>query len=1116
MLTLLLGRAGSGKTTAVLTKMKQEGTRRRQILLVPEQASHEMERLFCQMGGNTAGQYGEVLSFTRLEHRVLSQSGGLAESVLDDGGRVLVMYAALQAVLGNLTVYAMPSRKPEFLTSLLSTVDELKSCCITPAQLEEIASDTEGLSGQKLQDLALIYGAYDMMTSRGRLDPRDRLTRLADRLREGDFSRGKDFYLDGFTDFTPQESLVIQELLRKGHSLTVTLTCDHLQEDEHGMGVFSPARHTGNALLRLAKKAGTSIGIEVLPVRENSRSPALAYLEQTLFSQTTKSYDGEDQEAIQLYAADDRRGEGEWTAAKILELVRETGLRYREIAVCARDLAPYQDLLESIFADNGIPLFQSIMSDILEKPIFTLITGALSAVIGNYSYEDLFRYLKTGLTSLTQEDCDLLENYAITWNLRGSQWTSEKEWTMHPDGFGRRMTPEDIALLVHLNQIRRQVVAPLEKLRKHSGNTIKDQVISLYSFLEEMDVPNQLSQRAESFITCGEPELAEEDGQLWEIFCNGLDQCVELLGDLSVDLETFARLLKLLLSQYTVGSIPASLDRVTAGDAPRLSNRRVEALFFLGTEEGAIPQIAPSKGLLTDQDRELLSSYGLETAPLVEEKTYREMTILYVTCTRPSRFLYLTWPSMGEKGTEKRPSFLTERIRLLFPCAQRSNGLPLPTPALARALSLQDPDFCHALAQIPEYAQLFSQLDQAQQWERGKLSRESVQTLYGDRVAMSASRMDRYKSCHFAYYLQYGLRAKSRRRAGFQAPEYGTFVHSVLESVLRGVKEGGGVEQVGEKEIRALTRQAIRRYVTEELGDLTHQTPRFRYLFRRLERSVILVVDNVIEELRVSQFQPIFFELGFGRDEQLPPVEMTENGVTLSISGFVDRVDGWEHNGRLYLRVVDYKTGRKSFDFTEVWNGMGLQMLLYLFTLEDKGAAILKEEIIPAGVLYLPAREAVISGVRGMSEPVRRKLIDRELVRRGLILEEPAVVEAMEEPREEGIRFLPVRVSAKTGKITGDCLVSAQRLGRLKKHTDQILREICQEVAAGNIQADPYWRGAGKNACLYCEYAAACHFEEGRGGDRRRWLPTVRNGDFWKSLEREEEGGSGLGLSEDA
>lgn len=161
------------------------------------------------------------------------------------------------------------------------------------------------------------------------------------------------------------------------------------------------------------------------------------------------------------------------------------------------------------------------------------------------------------------------------------------------------------------------------------------------------------------------------------------------------------------------------------------------------------------------------------------------------------------------------------------------------------------------------------------------------------------------------------------------------------------------------------------------------------------------VVDNVAEELLCSQFRPLSFELGFGREGPLPPVELTRQGVTLSISGFVDRVDGWVHDGRLYLRVVDYKTGRKSFDLTEVWNGLGLQMLLYLFTLEDKGEGLYGLPVEGAGVLYLPARDAVVRGSRGMSEEAWRKALDKELRRSGLVLDDPGVLEAME-PLGEG------------------------------------------------------------------------------------------------------------------
>ena len=385
-------------------------------------------------------------------------------------------------------------------------------------------------------------------------------------------------------------------------------------------------------------------------------------------------------------------------------------------------------------------------------------------------------------------------------------------------------------------------------------------------------------------------------------------------------------------------------------------------------------------------------------------------------------------------------------------------------------------------------------MERAAALERGSLTRPAVEALYGRRVPMSASRMDKYKSCHFSYFMQYGLKARPRKPAGFRAPEYGTFVHYVLEHALR--------ERQG-KEIptRAQVSAVVARYVEEELGGLEGETPRFRYLFRRLEKSVYAVVENVCQELARSDFQPIAFELGFGRGQDLPPVELTADGVTVSVSGFVDRVDGWEKDGRLYLRVVDYKTGRKSFDLTDVWNGLGLQMLLYLFTLREEGQAVFGKEIVPSGVLYLPARDAVIAGSRTMTEAERRKEVDAQLRRKGLVLEDGDVLEAMEHTDGEPPRFLPVRVSRSSGAITGDALVSAERLGRLERHTRRILADIAAELAAGNIAADPFWRGPQQNACQWCDYAAACQFRDGVGGDRRRWLPSVKAEEFWTGLE---------------
>ena len=917
MLKLLLGRAGTGKTRALLEAMAA-GDGRPQILIVPEQHSHSMERQLCAIGGSRVSLFAEVLSFTRLANRVFSVYGGLAAPALDGGGRLLLLCAALKSVAPELRVYQRPSRKPAFLSGLLATVDELKTCRITPEQLWTAGEESGGGEGDKLRDLSLIYGAYEAMTARQGADPRDRLTRLAEALTREDWAAGKDFYLDAFTDFTPQERAVLSTLLGKANSVTVALTCDKLEEDEGGAGIFSPARRTARQLLRLAQERGVSREIEVRSGGAGPKTAALAHLEGQLFAPRPDPWAGEAEELTML-KANSPYSEVEWTAAEILRLVREEGYRFRDIAVCARSLEGCGSLVETIFARYGVPVFLSRMSDILQKPILALITSALEAASGGYRYDDVFRYLKTGLTGLSAEDVDLLENYVLKWSLEGSAWTGARDWANHPRGYGLPFSEGDRALLARLNTLRRQVAQTLEGLRKNPDKTGRGQAAALYAFLEAAGVPERLAQRTEELNRRGQAALAEEYAQLWEILCGGLEQCAQILGDAPMELDEFSKLFALVLSQYDVGSIPVSLDRVNVGDMPRLAHRACPVVFLLGADDGAIPAAAPSPGLLNDDDRSLLASYGLELAPRLSDKLYREMTIVYETCALPQRRFYLSWAAAGPDGEERRPSFLQSKLNFLFPQARRveegrldgSFRLAAPRPALE--LAGRFPQAGAALRALPEYAPLVERMERAARMERGRLTRPAVDALYGRRVPMSASRMDKYKSCHFSYFMQYGLKAEPRRAAGFQAPEYGTFVHYVLEHVLRACRERGGVKEVPAGELRALAQAAVERYVSEELGGLEHETARFRYLFRRLLKSVYAVVDNVAEELRASRFQPISFELGFGAGKDLPPVELSVDGMTVSISGFVDRVDGWEHDGRLYLRVVDYKTGRKTF-----------------------------------------------------------------------------------------------------------------------------------------------------------------------------------------------------------
>ncbi len=1104
MFKLLLGRAGAGKTTAVLERLCKAGGG--QVLLVPEQQSHEAERSLCAAGGPQINLRAEVLSFSRLANRIFQKAGGLGEEELDAGGRLLLMYQAVQHAASHLKVYGRPSKRPAFLTSLLATADELKSCCVPPDLLLQAGGGAPGPEGDKLWDLGLILGEYDALTARTALDPRDRLTRAADKLRSCRWAQGKDIWLDGFTDFTPQQGELLRILMTQSSCVTVALTCDHLEEDEGGTGIFSPARRTANTLLRLARTEGILCEVEHLAPARTGKAKALLHLEGALFGAETPApvpCGG----SVELFQAGSQREEVEWTAARILQLVREGGYRFRDIGVAARNYGDYRDLVESVFGRYGVPVFSSAMTDILEKPVLALVTAALETAAGGYRYDDVFRYLKTGLTDLDQEDIDLLENYVLKWDIKGSRWTQKKEWTWHPKGYGLSWSEEDRALLERMDQARRQVSGPLETLRKNPERTGRGQAVALYTFMEEIGVPRRLEERVDTLLRREQPALAAEYRQLWDIVCGGLEQCARLLGEAPMELEEFALLFRLVLSQYDVGTIPVSLDRVTAGETTRQTGHRVKVLFLLGADDASLPQVGTAPGLLSDDDRALLAGYGLEMAQSQRDLLYREMTTIYQICARPSQKLAVTWPVQGPGGEERRPSFLVGRLRLLFhdvALLREADGafrLEAPLPALEQAG--RDRRARRALEGVPGFGEQLHRLDRAAAWERGRLSRRAVDRLYGRRVAMSASRMDKYKSCHFSYFMRYGLKAEPRKPAGFTAPEYGTFVHYILEQVLQdGMFSREASPELEEaarkKRLHRLTKQAVDRYVTEELGGLEGQSARFQYLFRRLLRSVQAVVDNVAEELLHSKFKPISFELGFGTEGGLPPVELSCGGVTLSITGFVDRVDGWEDNGKLFLRVVDYKTGRKSFDLTEVWNGLGLQMLLYLFTLEEKGRELYQLPVEGAGVLYLPAREAVIRGSRSIRDEELQKKIDRELKRSGLVISDRRVLDAMEVQSEGGYRFLPLKVSK--GEISGEALASAEQLGRLGRHIQRVLEDICQELAGGNIAADPFWRGPEKNACRFCDYAAACHFEPGQGGDCKRWLARVSAEEFWEQV----------------
>ncbi len=1094
MLQIWVGRAGSGKSAAVLQAMQENRAQRPQVLIVPEHTSHEAELELCRALGPTASRDAEVLSLRNLAGRVLAQTGGLADFTLDGGGKLLTMRLALQELSSQLRVFGNPSRRAAFLQQLVELTDELYAYDVSPAELlRQIEEAPDG--GDKLRDVALLYGAYDAKLREGGRDARSRVQKLADALPQSTYLSDKDVYFDGFSYFNKVEERILRTVLRQAHSVTVTLL-----GDKRPGQLFQNATRQRERLRRLAAETASPCFLKFF---ESDSRTALGHLERHFFGDRAEPWP-EETEQIKLYEATTAFHEVEYAASQIRRLVASGRFRYRDIAVTARNMETYAPVLENVFRREGIPVYLSRRSDILQKPPLLLVLGALDAVTGGFEYEDMFRYLKTGLAGISREECDLLENYVILWDIRGSMWLRDVAWTASPGGYG---VPVDEALLARLNDLRQRVRLPLLALHEgmKSPSGAREKVAALYSFAESLHVPQLLEQRSASLLQAGQVQLAEEYRQLWEIFCGVLDQFQEILGQTELSGEEFDRLLRLVLTQYSVGTIPATLDQVKVSEMTRNDRQQIRVLFLLGANDHVLPQPDQGGGILDQNDRLFLQQHQLPLADESFDELDNELQNIYASLAQPDRLLHISYPTTDLTGAALRPAFVVDRVKKLFPAVgvAAEDGLyrlTLPSTALEAAGRHPGSSLWRYFSGNERFTPALAAMERAGSMQRGRLSPEAVRTLYGTSVQMSASRMDRLKSCHFGYFMEYGLRAKERRTAGFQATDVGTFVHYLLEHVVREVTEQGGFDQVDTPRLRQLVDRYTNTYIAQEIDRYEEKSARFRYLFSRLKEGAYAIVENVAEEMRDSDFRPLAFELDFGgRDSTLPAITVQEGDTRLRVVGKVDRVDGWLKDGRLYLRVVDYKTGQKSFDMAEVQYGLGIQMLLYLFALQREGQRCFGYPVEPAGVLYLPARDVILREKRDVSEETVRKDLQKELRRSGLVLGEAQVLRAMEHSALETPVFLPVALK-KDGTIT-DGVASASQLGSLGRYVDKLLHQIAGELDRGNIDADPFVRGA-KNACDWCAYSSACYFREGQGSDRRRYLKKTDAKQFWEHIEK--------------
>ena len=1077
MLELIIGKDWTANTDALLERIALDVRHRHAgaALLVPELISHDMERRLCQVAGDTASRYAEVMTFTRLARRVSDSVGCAVMDCLDNGGRVVAMAAAARQLHGSLKAYASVETKPEFLTELVNAVDEFKRCCITSQQLRSAAQRSEGALAQKLEELSLLMDAYDALCQRGKRDPRDQMNWVLEQLEDSDFAENRVFYIDGFPDFTRQHMAVLEHFIRHSQRVTVSLNCDCV--DTKAMA-FEKAGETAAQIVRSAKAAGVDVKITLIPEKDIQLSP----VREKLFQGRIEPMDL--QGRLKLYAADSTYQECRAAAKQIMELVRG-GCRYRDISLVCGDMTTYGPMIGLVFRRLGIPVYLSGTDDILNKSAITTVLAALEAALSGFEQKAVLRYLRSVLSPVGAEQCDMLENYAVIWGISGNKWTLP--FQNHPEGLSGVWNSYAQRTLESIENARLRCIEPLMRLHDafRSATKLADQVQALYAFLEDIRLADRLMKLAQELNDQGDNRNAQILNQLWEILLTALEQLYDVLGETHWDGEAFQRLFTLLLSMYDVGTIPTVLDSVTVGPVTAMRCQRCKHLFVLGASEGSLPGYGGSSGVLTDQERDALRRMDISLTGGAMEGIQAEFAEVYGVFCGASDTI-----SVSYCGSQ--PSYVYRRLVDLAGGEIHVDTDMIPTGDLYDAagvlVKFEAADQAQKLGLTKEYEELTRRVG----YQLGTVSPAHISSLYGNQITLSASQVDRQAECRLSYFLKYGLRARERKEAVVDPAEFGTYVHAVLENTAREVMGQGGFHTVSLEGTLTIAKKHSDDYVAEHFSQLDSQ--RSEYLFRRNMQELDMVVRELWEELSQAGYAPWGFEMHFGEGGDMPAIDVPSQSMQAQLQGFVDRVDTFEVAGVKYFRVVDYKTGKKEFDYCDVFNGVGLQMLLYLFALEQEGEALLGDQRIAAGVQYFPARVPYISldGAGESEEKDRRS----NWKRRGLLLLDELSLNAMD-PEESMGRLSCKR--KKDGTLTGD-LADREQLKMLRKYVFTVLGKMVDEIASGKVEPNPYTRGSSHDACAFCPYGAICHKGSVEG---RRNYKTMTAQRFWEEIEQE-------------
>lgn len=1116
-LQFVVGPAGGGKSTWLYDMLLHEAGKHREkkyIVLVPDQFTLETQKALVRKGGGILNI--DVLSFHRLAYRVFEEMPALQKTELEDMGKLMLLRSVFREQKKNLHYFRRGLRGTGFLDECKSFLCELMQYRIGEDDFDAMEQGVgEGsLMALKIRDIRLIYRAFQEKLGERYRVAEELVPQLTSVAASVGMLRGAVVVLDGFTGFTPAQYELLRELLVIGEDMYVSVTTD--RTEKRG-AVFSLSRQTITRLSKLARDSGVLIREPVMTGKGREHisfrladSPELSFLEGHLFAYDKAKFDMP-VSSVSVVSCHRESEEAAYVAKSIYWLVEEGVCSYGDIAVVTSDTASYEQALRREMERLGIRYFMDYKKSIGANALAEYLLSFLHMYRRGFDYESTFRFLRSGLSPLSTEETDILENYVLARGRRGIR-SYRQEWEYQVE----RMD------LVQVNQFREKFLASIDgTVRKLSGGkkTVREFTEIIYQLIVQNKLYEKVQERSRRWEDEGNVVLAGEYRRTYRLLIEMFDELVELLGKELISFREYEELLSAGISGGLVGFIPPAANQVTIGDVKRTRLNNVKVLFFMGVTDDRIPAGKGTPGILSEQERKKILEQGVSLAPSPEEQALTEQFYMYLTLTKASEKLILTYAHIGEDGSSRRPAYLIAQICRMFPYLKIQEDAA--DTSLKAVLGcdkgrtyflrrLQSGDFQNDRV-FWELAAWYERKEpgcisrllhgRGQGKAHSRLSMEMAEKLYGSELYGSVTRLEQFARCPYAFFLIYGLGLKEREQFQIGAVDYGNVFHALMEHFSHELGDRGW-QDLSEEEALTLA-GACADFVTDNYkGDMFHQSGRAEFMRERIKSISRASVWGIWKQMQAGDFRQCFTEQSFSGRDGLESLKIPlKDGKCLVLSGKIDRVDICETKDASLMKIMDYKSGGMDLDLCRVYHGLQLQLFTYMAAaMELYGERNPGSNPVPAALLYYRMEDPEVAW-KDETEEDRRNRILSALKCKGYIVDSQGVLEKLDSGLVGGGRsaLYPLGFKKDGSFDRYSHVMDNGQAMQMMRHVRTKMEEFGERIYAGEAGAIPYLMQT-ENGCEFCPFSEVCGIEEKQIRLCARALDKMTEEEVWEAL----------------